>query len=448
MKKYILILILFLSSCSKQVNFEKEFKRQDSIYDIKYNEIADADLIKTIKIIETEHSLNNKTLKRFMYTDEANTIYPAGMPLIIKEGNQFNLHIKNETSVDTNIHWHGLSLANDQDGPHLLIDNNGGTYDYLFTPDYSGTYWYHWHNRPVRDQVDFGMHGPLIILSEEDKQYTLDRIMMLDDWIVNRNTGHMQVEGDLDTVNGLSGDDIEAIVIDNTDLVKLRLIQASTAKDTIISFPFAVKVTHLDGIALEKPYTTNKIKLSPAERYDIEFKIDQEDDEIFYITNERDKGMIIPVVYTNTNKQATYTQIDYKVQRTDNLVSKIGDTPDIDVIMNNTMSHGKGHQWTINGEVFPYAEEFELELGKEYLIRFHNASRMFNHPMHIHGSHFKVISINGIEPSSTIWKDTIDVLPREYVDVAVKFERPGLWMLHCHILDHEDGGMMTTIIVE
>lgn len=60
--------------------------------------------------------------------------------------------------------------------------------------------------------------------------------------------------------------------------------------------------------------------------------------------------------------------------------------------------------------------------------------------MHIHGSHFKVMNINGIETDSLIWKDTIDVLPGEYIDVAIQFENAGAWMMHCHILDHEDGG--------
>ncbi len=449
MKKTLILLFILigLSACRKQIKTEPIMKTE-SVYDIHYDEIPNEDLNKELHIIETEHSLNGKTLKRYMYTDKDEIFYPAGMPLVVKKENTLNLHILNKTQVDTNIHWHGLSLPNDQDGPHLLIDKKNGTYDYSFTPDYSGTYWYHSHNRPVRDQVDFGMHGPLAILTEEDEQYTFDRIMMLDDWIVNRVEGHMQVEGDVDTVNGLTDEDIEPIIITNNDLVKLRFIQASTAKNTTLTLPFDVTVTHLDGIALEKPFETNKITLSPAERVDVTFKLDQKDDETFYIKNERNKGMLIPIHYSYIEPELTIEPIIHTVERIDDLESKRGDIPDIDVVMDHQMQHRKGHQWTLNGEVFPYAEEFELELNKEYLIRFHNASRMFNHPMHIHGSHFKVISINGEPVNTTIWKDTIDVLPKQYVDVAVKFERPGLWMMHCHILDHEDGGMMTTIIVK
>ena len=173
-----------------------------------------------------------------MYTEKDHTNYPAGKPIVVKKGSELNIAVNNSTSVDTNIHWHGLSLPNDQDGPHFLIDKDGGEFDYSFTPDYSGSYWYHSHNRPVRDQVDFGMFVPMIILDETDEQYTVDRIMMIDDWAVSRNTGHMQVEGDVDTVTELSGSDIEALNFTNGDLVKLRIIQASTAKNTTVNFPY------------------------------------------------------------------------------------------------------------------------------------------------------------------------------------------------------------------
>jgi FtsP/CotA-like multicopper oxidase with cupredoxin domain len=69
-----------------------------------------------------------------------------------------------------------------------------------------------------------------------------------------------------------------------------------------------------------------------------------------------------------------------------------------------------------------------------------------DHPMHIHGVTFKVVSLNGKEPEHEMWKDTINIPAGEYVDVAFAVQEAGPWMLHCHILDHEDGGMMTEII--
>ena len=447
-KLSLIFVVLFLVSACTQENEVVDIVRKPSLYDIDYDAIADEDIVQTIVVNETVQTFNKTEINRYMYTDLNSTVYPAGMPLIIKEGNKFKLDVINNTHVDTNIHWHGLSLLNDQDGPHLLIDKLGGQFTYEFMPEYTGTYWYHSHNRPVRDQVDFGMHGPLVVLNQSDRQYTFDRILMFDDWAINSYGGHMQIEGDTDTVNGLSGVDIEPIVISNGDFVKLRLIQASSAKNTKINFPFPVRITHTDGILLEEPYEVDSIELTPGERYDVDFQLTFEKDQDFVITNERNEGMRIPIHYQYKGTNSNLVAKDLVPERIDNLVSQIGDVPDIELRMDSQMSRGRGHEWTLNGKIFPNTEKFTLTQGQEYLIRFKNDSRMFNHPMHIHGAHFKMISINGEKPERLTWKDTFNVLPGEYIDVAIRFDNVGEWMLHCHILDHEDGGMMTSLIVE
>ena len=279
-----------------------------------------------------------------MYTEKDHTNYPAGKPIVVKKGSELNIAVNNSTSVDTNIHWHGLSLPNDQDGPHFLIDKDGGEFDYSFTPDYSGSYWYHSHNRPVRDQVDFGMFVPMIILDETDEQYTVDRIVMIDDWAVSRNTGHMQVEGDVDTVTGLSGSDIEALNFTNGDLVKLRIIQASTAKNTTVNFPFDVLVTHTDGMALEKPYMTRELTLSPAERYDVIITNNEPKNAKYTITNERDSGFEFPLNYAYDKSLSTpeFTQHTAVKELTFDVANNA--KPDIEVRMDSSMKMGEGHQ--------------------------------------------------------------------------------------------------------
>ena len=173
------------------VHPQNEIDKSVSLYDSIETGTQNIEL----DVIETTQEFNDKGIRRYMYTEKDHTNYPAGKPIVVKKGSELNIAVNNSTSVDTNIHWHGLSLSNDRDGPHFLIDKDGGEFDYSFTPDYSGSYWYHSHNRSVRDQVDFGMFVPMIILDETDEQYTLDRIMMIDYWAVSPNTGHMQVEG-------------------------------------------------------------------------------------------------------------------------------------------------------------------------------------------------------------------------------------------------------------
>ena len=108
-------------------------------------------------------------------------------------------------------------------------------------------------------------------------------------------------------------------------------------------------------------------------------------------------------------------------------------------------------EWTINGLVYPNTTPTHLHVGQVYKLRFTNADRMMMaipHPIHIHGGHFQVLSIDGSPAPTEIWLDTVEVYPGEYVDIAIKFDNPGMWMMHCHVIDHEDGGMMTMLIAE
>jgi FtsP/CotA-like multicopper oxidase with cupredoxin domain len=68
-----------------------------------------------------------------------------------------------------------------------------------------------------------------------------------------------------------------------------------------------------------------------------------------------------------------------------------------------------------------------------------------DHPIHVHGTYFQVVSLNGQDPPRETWKDTISVPAGQFVDIAFVMKNPGQWMLHCHIIDHEDGGMVTMV---
>jgi FtsP/CotA-like multicopper oxidase with cupredoxin domain len=77
----------------------------------------------------------------------------------------------------------------------------------------------------------------------------------------------------------------------------------------------------------------------------------------------------------------------------------------------------------------------------------------FPHPVHMHGVHFQVLSRTGgrnrLMPWESGWKDTVLVLPEEQVEVIMRFDRHrGLFILHCHNLEHEDMGMMLNFLIE
>ena len=70
------------------------------------------------------------------------------------------------------------------------------------------------------------------------------------------------------------------------------------------------------------------------------------------------------------------------------------------------------------------------------------------HPIHLHGQRFLVLSVGGVPNPHPVWKDTVIVPGGGTVELLVDLSNPGPWMLHCHIAEHLDAGMMTTIVVE
>jgi FtsP/CotA-like multicopper oxidase with cupredoxin domain len=88
-----------------------------------------------------------------------------------------------------------------------------------------------------------------------------------------------------------------------------------------------------------------------------------------------------------------------------------------------------------------------VERGDLVRISFHNGTSA-DHPMHLHGHHMLVIARDG-RPVATPWLvDTLNVRHGERYDVAVGAENPGLWMLHCHNLEHAAQGFMTHLVYD
>ena len=108
-------------------------------------------------------------------------------------------------------------------------------------------------------------------------------------------------------------------------------------------------------------------------------------------------------------------------------------------------------RWTINGRSYPETETLFVKVGELVTVRFENRDtgmmHPMDHPMHLHGTRFLVVAVNGKPSDQELWKDTISV-PAGECGHRVHDAAPGEWMLHCHILDHEDGGMMTSVIAE
>ncbi len=115
---------------------------------------------------------------------------------------------------------------------------------------------------------------------------------------------------------------------------------------------------------------------------------------------------------------------------------------------------GMGHMVSLNGKKFDMNRiDDNVELGAIEIWEITTNSSMMGrmgHPFHIHGTQFQVLSRNGVEPSDNEmgFKDTVFVGPDETVRIIVQFNNKGVFMYHCHILEHEEAGMMGQLEVE
>jgi FtsP/CotA-like multicopper oxidase with cupredoxin domain len=108
-----------------------------------------------------------------------------------------------------------------------------------------------------------------------------------------------------------------------------------------------------------------------------------------------------------------------------------------------------GKIWAINGTVASRHDEpavLKLALGRSYILDFINETA-FTHPVHLHGHPMLVLEANGQVPAQTTWRDTLLVDPRSRASVAILADNPGRWMLHCHIPEHQEAGMMAVVDV-
>ena len=97
------------------------------------------------------------------------------------------------------------------------------------------------------------------------------------------------------------------------------------------------------------------------------------------------------------------------------------------------------------------AATFTVRRGEQRVIRLvnlRNSIHAMQHPVHVHGQRFLVLAVNGVAPTARAWKDTVLLPAGATVDILVEFSNPGHWMLHCHIAEHMEAGMMTHFVVE
>jgi FtsP/CotA-like multicopper oxidase with cupredoxin domain len=386
----------------------------------------------------------------------------------VKSGDAFSVRLANNLAEPTNIHWHGLVIPPDMDGHPKDAVAPGGTFDYSFTvAQRAGTYWYHPHpHMATGKQVYMGMAGFFIVTDQEEEALGLpsgefDLPLLVQDRRLAGGTEFLYQLADADHMNGFLGD---TILVNGTPdpylqvaagLYRFRILNGSNARILDLGFadnrPFYLIGS--DGGLLDRPYELRYLYMAPAERYEIlvDFSNDQIGSSValkslgFSGGSGLTQGAEMPIIRFDVarpgNGPATIPPALATLEKLDPAAAVRTRTFALKIDHTTTPN---GH--TINDKVFEMMRvDEEVTIGDIEIWTFQNISYL-PHPMHLHGAQFQVLDRNGntnLEPRDLGWKDTVYVLPYQTVRVVVRFGNwPGLLLVHCHNLEHEDHGMM------
>lgn len=272
--------------------------------------------------------------------------------------------------------------------------------------------------------------------------------------------GHDMSMYDIYTINGKSGDSIDTLTVKEGEKVRLRLVNAGFMSHNIHLHGHDFKIISSDGQEIANPQEVKDqlISIAPGERYDIEFTADNPGKWFLECHGDMagTDGMKTLIQYegfsgesidksNNREELPTFDLMTYGKEEigefTLNQSYNLSYTMDL-----NTRTANGMPEFTINDKTYPDTENLKVREGDLVKVRLINNSKEDDHPMHLHGHFFQVLSKNG-EPvkGSPIMKDTINLKPGEEYVVAFKADNPGNWMFHCHDLHHASAGMVTQV---
>jgi len=415
-----------------------------------------------------------------------------GQQIRVRQGERLRIAVENGLAEETTVHWHGLRVPNAMDGvPHLNPPPiaPGGSFVYAFDAVDAGTFWYHPHQRSF-EQVGRGLYGPLIVEEPEPPRIDRELVWVLDDWRLTKSAeisddfgnghdmSHSGRVGNTVTINGRVPD---VLPVRNGERIRLRLINAANARIFGLDFQgHTPTVIALDG----QPITPHApagglVVLGPAMRADIMLDMTGKPGSRVSVIDRFYRNLeyrLVDLAYDETPLRDTTP--DWPISLPANPLPE----PDLagahrhEVIFNGGMmggmvmaemggSMGEGSRagmgggmmgmmhrqgiWFVNGkaaEGHVLDPMLTLERDGSHVIAMTNATA-WHHPIHLHGHSFRVISRNGEPTRHREWQDTVLIAPRERVEIAFVADNPGDWMFHCHILEHQAGGMMGVIRV-
>lgn len=439
---------------------------------------------------QSQVTLGGRSAKLMAYNQQV-----PGPQLQVRPGDRVQIRFTNALDQPTNLHYHGLHLP-----PTGLADDPfrtvapGETAQYEFQiPDQhpSGFFWYHPHQHGlVAQQVFHGLAGTILVRGEDEApelQSAQEAVLVLQDFDLDRR-GQVQEpmppfrmwgrQGSLITVNGQTQ---PRFSLPQDGLLRLRILNASASRVyqlQLADHPWWLAAT--DGLSLAAPFSQESVILAPGERADLLVPGDQSPGSYALLSLPYDRGIAAmaksmghSVDTVLVEEPQTIAILDYGTSgdaspgntspgntssgsgeagtvRTVTIPTTLGTVetlPEPSIVREFVFDHGidpETHDpFLINGRAFGHHRvDVQAQVGTmEDWVLINKAG--MDHPFHLHTNWFQVISRNGQPEPLRAWRDTVNLQAYETVRIRIPFrDFVGKTVYHCHILDHEDQGMM------
>jgi len=374
-----------------------------------------------------------------------------GPVLRMDEGKPVAIDVVNETRQPEMVHWHGFHIPPEVDGAHeegTPMVQGRDRRRYSFTPQPSGTRWYHTHamaGHNLRAGTYSGQFGMAVVAQRSDPaRYDREVPILLHEWEpFFASDMRMDVNYRLFSVNGKMLGAGEPVGVRNRQRVLFRVLNASATMGHRLALAGHVfTVVALDGNPVPTVRQAPVLDLSPGERVDAIVEMTNPGVWILGEVDDaqRAAGAGTVIEYAGARGRPQWSpppehRWDYTAFGSPHPAA------DSETRIPLIIEPGKdGNLWAINGKSYPQTDPVVLQRGARNRLVFDNRSSM-DHPVHLHRHTMEIVRFAG-KAVSNVMKDVVLVPAHQTVEADVVADNPGLSLFHCHQQFHMDFGFM------
>lgn len=389
-----------------------------------------------------------------------------GLELRCRQGERLRVRFINKLEQQSTIHWHGIRLPLEMDGVPYVSQAPvlpGEYFDYDFICHDAGSFWYHPHTTSA-EQLGRGLVGPLIVEEREPTGFRHERTLSLKTWhideqgaftpfMVPRQAAREGTRGRLTTINGTPNPTLE---LPAGQVVRLRLINLDNTVTYRLNLPGGeARIYALDGNPVQPRPLGKAYWLGPGMRIDLALRVPAAGETLSLrngplrlatlegVASTEAAGDWPPALPANPIAEPDLARAEtlrFNFEWAAALASPADEAA------------GRYKYWQINGQAWDINDKTcadrpiaTLKKDGHYIFVLRNMAQ-YQHPIHLHGMTFKVLGSDRrkIVPYFT---DTYLLGKNETARIAFVADNPGVWMFHCHVIDHMETGLMAAIEV-